>query len=88
MSSSEEQTLNTPTLQVLCCHDNSQLNTGSDQQPIKKLKDIISYLLRDGGDVHPEPLRPFLQLINVHLRQQKQHIYLVFSIKTTEKLYF
>lgn len=50
--------------------------------------DITSYLLRDGGNVHPEPLRPFLQLINVHLRQQKQHIYLVFSNKMAEMLYF
>lgn len=42
--------------------------------------DSVSYLLRDGWNVNPEPLCPFLQLFKVHLQEQ-QHIYSVCSHK-------
>lgn len=34
---------------------------------------LSRYLLRDGRDVHPEPLRPFLQLLDVYLQGQQNN---------------
>lgn len=40
----------------------------------------MGYLLRDGGHVHPEPLRSLLQLFNVHLQEQRDDAFTWFSV--------
>lgn len=46
------------------------------------------YLLRDGRNVHPEPLCPFLQLINVHLKNKRTQNSATFQQQDERKVVF